>query len=439
MQQQTYSDLPEGATVVSQPQATQAYSDLPEGAQLVHDPNDSGAFVRFAARALGVPEDVFHHPNKWLNPFSKEYNSPEHKAEQQQAFPAPTELHMPGSQTVQDIKSGNYAGAVGDVLPVAMAAAGAVAGMRGPRAPVEDPPSVYDGPMPPEIPAGKPQTPSTVVHVAKQVSPLLGREITGKIPILDRLGDTRVPTFSEYGEAFRSRPAAPAEQPVYGNVSNAEARGPYQPYQGDLTVAPESAGQNPVPQEVAPALEKSPGELTRLPSQSTLSGESALRQVLTGQDNANLMRIAKSRGINVTKEAQLKPGVADRLLVNKIIDDFSPDEMDEVGAKFTEASRFKHNFGDVGSEAWKSMSMQTYFPDVKLPAAMIKRVNAAIANAAQTTAPVSAVPPKAMAQAAAAGATMPQELAQPSISDALRASLAQRGIIVDANGNIIKK
>jgi hypothetical protein len=37
----------------------------------------------------------------------------------------------------------------------------------------------------------------------------------------------------------------------------------------------------------------------------TPQGESVLRQVLTGQDNKNLLKIARSRGINVTVEAQL--------------------------------------------------------------------------------------------------------------------------------------
>jgi len=153
-------------------------------------------------------------------------------------------------------------------------------------------------------------------------------------------------------------------------------------------VAPESAGQNPVPQEVAPALQGEykdslhGGPLTRLPSEASLSGESALRQVLTGQDNGNLMRIAKSRGINVTKEAQLKPGIADKLLVEKIVNDFSPDELDEVGNKFMQNSRFGHSFGDIPPEASNAIDVKTYFPDVKLPAAMVKRVNAAIQAAA---------------------------------------------------------
>lgn len=487
--QQQYSDLPTGAQVVNQPQASSAaYSDLPQGAQLVHDPNDSGAFKRFAARALGVPEDVFSHPNKWLNPFSKDYNSPEHKQEALAATvpdpvnhpPSGAEL-IPGHQTYQDIKSGNYAGAAGDVVSTAGQLAPLLGIGKSSGAPVEVP-NVYDGPVPSEIPAGRPQTSNTVAHVVKQVAPLLAREVTGKLPLLDRLADTRVPTLSEYGQAIRSRPSAPEEVPQLSTSAN-EVRGPYQAYQGDLTVAPEikqpvprnapvrggsqtvqtftgstpeeiaanaariatnqasrklapdAAGQVPTPQEAAPAVAEQSGVLGRLPSESALSGESALRQVLTGQDNANLMRIAKSRGINVTREAQLKPGIADKFLVNKIIDDFGPDELDEVSARYLEANRFKHNFGDVGPEAWKSMSMQTYFPDVNLPAAMIKRVNAAIQSNAQ---PQTAVSPKAVAQAQAAQAPIPQELAQPSISEALRQSLAQRGIVVDANGKIIK-
>jgi hypothetical protein len=61
----------------------------------------------------------------------------------------------------------------------------------------------------------------------------------------------------------------------------------------------------------------------------TLSGESALGQVLTGLDNRTLLKIAKSRGIDVTREAQLKPGVADQKVIKKIVDDFSPDELQD--------------------------------------------------------------------------------------------------------------
>jgi hypothetical protein len=124
----------------------------------------------------------------------------------------------------------------------------------------------------------------------------------------------------------------------------------------------------------------------------TLSGDSALRQVLTGQDNANLLKIAKSRGLNVARESQLKPGVADNLLINKIVDDFSEDELRDVGAKYLENSRFSpngtgHQFGDIGAEAWKTKSLQTYFPDVKIPATTLKRVQTATESAAEENAP----------------------------------------------------
>jgi hypothetical protein len=120
----------------------------------------------------------------------------------------------------------------------------------------------------------------------------------------------------------------------------------------------------------------------------TLSGDSALTQILTGQDNANLLKIAKSRGINVAKESQLKPGVADQLLIKKIQADMSPEELDEIGARYLENQRMGgHQFGDVGPEAWKAMSLQTYFPDVKIPAAVLKRTGKAIAANGPEAAP----------------------------------------------------
>jgi hypothetical protein len=111
------------------------------------------------------------------------------------------------------------------------------------------------------------------------------------------------------------------------------------------------------------------------------NGESALRQVLTGQDNEALLKIAKSRGINVSKESQLKPAAADKLLVEKIISDFTPEELDEAHGRYVENSRFRHDFGDIGPEAWKTLGLETFFPDLKIPAARMIRTRAAITNA----------------------------------------------------------
>lgn len=112
----------------------------------------------------------------------------------------------------------------------------------------------------------------------------------------------------------------------------------------------------------------------------TLSGEGALRQILTGQDNANLMKIARARGVNITQEAQLKAGIADSRLIDKIINDFTPEELDEVRSQFMENTRFRHAFGDIGPEAWKTMSLKTFFPDVKISAAQVARTQKAITN-----------------------------------------------------------
>jgi len=152
----------------------------------------------------------------------------------------------------------------------------------------------------------------------------------------------------------------------------------------------------------------------------TLPGESVLRQVLTGQDNANLLKIARSRGINVTAEAQLKPGVADNRIINKIIEDFSPDELEELRSKGLEVKRFRHNFGEIGPEAWKTMGMQTYFPDVKIPEAVLKRTQGAITRPATSPRPVI-VP------------TPPTGDLMPMLKKSLRAVKA-RGINVAATG-----
>jgi len=163
-----------------------------------------------------------------------------------------------------------------------------------------------------------------------------------------------------------------------------------------LATLPQTGEVAPQPQAAStaePPTAPSPTSREPLaPSEATLSGESALRKVLTGQDNANLMKIAKSRGINVSQESQLKPGVADNRLINKIVDDFSPEELQTMRDMYLENSRFKHNFGDIGPEAWKALSMQSYFPDVKIPTTVLKRMESSIRSARTMAEPTPQVP-----------------------------------------------
>jgi hypothetical protein len=177
------------------------------------------------------------------------------------------------------------------------------------------------------------------------------------------LPDRMVHAINLAKAASKSAPeAAPAETPnVYGT--------------------PRAQWGQTVPGETpAPTPEGTPPSASMNTVPHTLNGDSALRQILTGQDNANLLKIAKSRGINVTKEAALKPGTADNLLVNKIIDDFSPDELEEIRAQHLENTRFRHSFGDIGPEAWKTLSLQTYFPDLKIAQTTLDRTAKAIAK-----------------------------------------------------------
>jgi hypothetical protein len=189
------------------------------------------------------------------------------------------------------------------------------------------------------------------------------------------LPDRMVHAINLAKAATKSAPdAAPAETPnVYGT--------------------PRAQWGQTVPGETpAPTPEGTPPSASMNTVPHTLNGDSALRQILTGQDNANLLKIAKSRGINVTKEAALKPGTADKLLVNKIIDDFSPDELEEIRAQHLENTRFRHSFGDIGPEAWKTLSLQTYFPDLKIAQATLDRTTKAVA-AQNRLAPEITLPP----------------------------------------------
>lgn len=136
----------------------------------------------------------------------------------------------------------------------------------------------------------------------------------------------------------------------------------------------------------------------------TLSGESALREILAAQENSNLIKIAKSRGLSVSQESQLKAGPANKLLINKIIDDFSDDELDNLRSTYLENERNGHDFspiekglqaqgltkqavGDRMQEIWNTLALQTYFPDVKISTAQQLRVQDAIARSGQAPVP----------------------------------------------------
>jgi hypothetical protein len=105
-----------------------------DGALQPSQPDQGGPTARFLTRATGLPiHDIAEHPSAYLNPFSHEYWD-KAKEESAQAGPPtvpknPAEL-IPGHQTYEDIKSGNYAGAAGDIAGTAAAVAPLLFGGR---------------------------------------------------------------------------------------------------------------------------------------------------------------------------------------------------------------------------------------------------------------------------------------------------------------------
>jgi len=219
--------------------------------------------------------------------------------------------------------------------------------------------------------------------VQKELIGVLSPRLGHALRIADALGIGREPApvspqpRAELPEAFNP-PPKPYIPPL-GSADN--------PAISEIRPVPSHA-----PTPVAAEAEVQAPRPTNLEAPRVLSGESALRQVLTGQDNANLLKIAKSRGINVTQEAALKPGVADSRLINKIVDDFSDDELENIRSTYIENTRNRHAFGDIGPEAWKTMSMKTYFPDVKIPQTTLNRVQTAIQKSSATAPKVKAAP-----------------------------------------------
>lgn len=198
------------------------------------------------------------------------------------------------------------------------------------------------------------------------------------------------------------------EAPVAGPVSEFETlrrsgdfgtpqemRGKVIPNSQPAAAAPVSTPA-PTPAAVEAAPDAASGAESGTPSTATLprtlSGDAALREVLVTQPNKVLLQIARSRGLDVTPEAQLKPtNAVNNRIINKVVDDFSEDELDDFRSTHLEVGRMgRHDFGDIGKEASQTLNLQTYFPDLKIPLAQVLRLRKAIASAsAQKFAPVT--------------------------------------------------
>jgi hypothetical protein len=264
------------------------------------------------------------------------------------------------------LESGDIAGGVGTTLG---AAATLLAGAKAPAA-ADTVANIAD-----QIP-GKAIVTAPVRAGARAVEAVANSKLKPFAKVMTPADEAAASLIKVPGRDFGLPPSASAPPPPAASPL------PEQPLPGEVA---QPADALPGAPEAAPAAASGAG----IPR--TLSGESALRDVLSRQDNANLTRIAKSRGINITQESQLKPSIADKRLINKIIDDYDDDELDGFRSTYAEQTRMpRHDFGDIGPEGNKTLAMQTYFPDVKIPATVMKRTQAAIADAQKAAAPAPA-------------------------------------------------
>jgi hypothetical protein len=111
-----------------------------------------------------------------------------------------------------------------------------------------------------------------------------------------------------------------------------------------------------------------------------LSAESVTRQILQGFDNRTLVKIAKSRSIDVTAEAQLKPTVGNGRIIGKIVDSMKPEELDEMRSRYIENTR-QPLPKNIGPEAYRTAALSTYFPDINLSNARMLRMGKAMLGA----------------------------------------------------------
>jgi len=187
--------------------------------------------------------------------------------------------------------------------------------------------------------------------------------------------DVYNPAAGVRAEANIPRTDVIAENPAQRNLQMAagvRGRGPLTVLPSEnrgLALPPGPRAEMPVSAEPLPPMPTGPSTVPL-----TLSGESALGQVLTGLDNKTLLKVARSRGIDVSREAQLKPGVADDRIIKKIIDDFSPEKLQDVCATYLETTRMTPQpWARSTPENWHVRVLQQYFPEVQIPAASLKR------------------------------------------------------------------
>lgn len=233
------------------------------------------------------------------------------------------------------------------------------------------------------------------------------------------------------------QPETPSQELLQGNALLRGPRTVVDPAAGleTIPVRPGQAGSmaESVSEPPAAAAPATPplGSTNGVPR--TLSGESALRQVIPG-NKADLMKIAKSRGISTSQAAQLVPAAASKMLIDKIVDDFSPEELENVRSQYIEETRMGHSVpqisetlekaglskteaADRAQEAWNVMKKQTYFPDLQIPMKELIR--------SQQT--------MQMARGAIKTNPMPETGALGTFADALKKTTAQpaRTVVID--------
>lgn len=189
-----------------------------------------------------------------------------------------------------------------------------------------------------------------------------------------------------------------------------------QPLTGYKPATPPVSGSAP-----SPAAPSGPSTLPRVNS-----GEGVLNQALTSLDNKTLVKVAKSRGLDITAEAQLKPEMGNPRLIRKLMDSFTGDELDNARDMGIEISRNQpvESNGippEAAKEAWRYKVLNTFFPDVAMPKSMLARVGdtlAAQAKARSDAAQFNSI--RSQAEGAANAIPMDQPLTGQDLIQALR-------------------
>jgi hypothetical protein len=363
---------------------------------LKHKPADlaTGGLASLAKYVVDYARDApqaIKESNTILNDLGDRYRSG--KITKEQAIKELDATHLPALRAIpfiggnletasKDVAAGNPSGAAGGLVGTA---APFVTGALAPKIPIARANALASKVTDTAVAVGKPAV--RITRAALEDIPIVRKAL----PVLKESKEVPGQLKSIWNPAVP--PPAPTVTPSVVPGSTLDPRS----LQRMPSAMPASSGPAATSTVIPPApvistAERIPATVqSQPPGQYVPSGEMALNRVLTSLDNKTLLKIARSRGIDVSAEAQLRPGVANTRVIQKISDHFSPEELEALGNQAQEVFAQKPVSGDLtpqqGKDLWTYKTLKTFFPDVSMPLALEARARFAMAKRPQSSIP----------------------------------------------------